>query len=117
MCGTWRSGEKRKHGEKSGSSAEKRERESGDKPGRSGEKRKHGEKSGSSAEKRERESGDKPGRSGEKRKHGEKSGSGGEKSERESAEERRSHERGNRKASAALGRREGPDDDDIIVIE
>ena len=52
-----------------------------------------------------------------KRKHGEKSGSGAEKSERESGEERRSHERGNIKASAALGRREGPDDDDIIVIE
>ena len=114
-----RSPEKRKGGDKSGSGAEKRERESGDKPGRSGEKRKHGEKSGSGAEKWERESGDKPGRSGEKRKHGGKSGSGAEKPERESgesAEERRSHKRGNRKASAALGRREEPDDD-IIVIE
>ena len=114
-----RSPEKLKGGEKSGSGAEKWERESGDKPGRSGEKRKHGEKSGSGAEKRERESGDKPGRSGQKRKHGEKSGSGAEKPERESgesAEERRSHERGNRKASAALGRREEPDND-IIVIE
>ena len=64
-----RSGEKRKFGDKSGSGAEKWERESGDKPGRSGEKWKHDEKSGSGAEKWERESGDsgdKPGRSGER---------------------------------------------------
>ena len=81
-----RSPEKRKGGDKSGSGAEKRERESGDKLGRSGEKRKHGEKSGSGAEKREKESGDKLGRSGEKRKHGEKSGSGAEKQERESGD-------------------------------